>query len=261
MPFIIIGLIVIFVLQYNRRIDTNQFIKDVQPYFQFLMESDYRFLVNVRYKVTTDEANELFSTRVRNGIIITIIMIFVFITNLNFINVVFAFIVGYLVFKMPYSRLKSYYKRNLHEIDMLLPYYLKTLEILIQHYTIPVALGKSVEVAPELFRPGLKDLIHKIDMGDSSVDPYMDFAKEYPVRDSMRMMRLLYRLSLGSQENKQDQLLMFSRSVSALQNKSREIKYTERLERMENQTMIMLMATGGGILVLLLLVMSISINI
>ena len=80
----------------------------------------------------------------------------------------------------------------------------------------------------------------------------MDFAKEYPVRDSMRMMRLLYRLGLGSQENKQEQLVMFAKNVSTLQNKAREQKYKERLEKMENMTMQMLMGTGGGILLLLL---------
>ena len=37
----------------------------------------------------------------------------------------------------------------------------------------------------------------------------MAFARRYPVRDSMRMMRLLYRLSLGSQERKQEQLIVF----------------------------------------------------
>lgn len=43
-------------------------------------------------------------------------------------------------------------------------------------------------------------MIAKIESGDSSIDPYMDFAKEYPVRDSMRMMRLLYRLGLESKK-------------------------------------------------------------
>lgn len=47
----------------------------------------------------------------------------------------------------------------------------------------------------------------------------MDFARDFPVRDSMRMMRLLYRLSLGSQERKQEQLLTFSRNISNLQQK------------------------------------------
>ena len=46
---------------------------------------------------------------------------------------------------------------------------------------------------------------------------------------------------------------MFSRNVSALQNKAREQKYKDRLKVMENKTMIMLSVTGGGVLVLLLL--------
>jgi len=137
----------------------------------------------------------------------------------------------------------------------MLPYYLKSLEILVQHYTVPVALSKSIEQAPEVFKSGLRSLVSKIESGDMTVEPYMDFAKEYPVRDSMRMMRLLYRLSLGSQENKQEQLMMFSRTVSNLQNKSREQKYAERLEAMERKTMVMLFATGGGIMMLMLLTM------
>ena len=135
----------------------------------------------------------------------------------------------------------------------MLPYYLKGLEILIQHYTVPVALARSINTAPEIFKPGLEKLIAKIDAGDSSVQPYMDFANEYPVRDSMRMMRLLYRLSLGSQEEKHEQIMMFSKTVSSLQNKARQIKYQERLESMEKRTMVMLFVTGGGVLLVLFL--------
>ena len=165
------------------------------------------------------------------------------------------------MFKLPYMKLKKYYKSNLTSIDSMLPYYLKSLEILIQHYTVPVALAKSIETAPDIFKPGLKRLVHKIDEGISTVDPYMDFAKEYPVRDSMRMMRLLYRLGLGSQENKLEQLMMFSRTVSTLQNKARETKYKNRLETMENKTMMMLGVTGAGIIMLLLFSMMQMMNI
>ena len=138
-------------------------------------------------------------------------------------------------------------------IDSLLPYYLKSLEVLVQHYTVPVALAKSIEDAPAVFKPGLKELVAKIEAGDSSVDPYMDFAKEYPVRDSMRMMRLLYRLGLGEQEMKHEQMVSFSKSVSSLQLKAREQKYKARLDSMENQTMKMLVCTGGSALLILLI--------
>ena len=81
----------------------------------------------------------------------------------------------------------------------------------------------------------------------------MEFAQEYPVRDSMRMMRLLYRLGLGEQEKKHQQLLSFSKTVSSLQAKAREQKYQARLRKMENKTMMMLVCTGGGSLILLLI--------
>ena len=176
-----------------------------------------------------------------------------FITNASFINFIAVILVAFLIFKSQYMSLKKYYKRYMHEIDQMLPYYLKSLEILCQNYTVPVAISRSVEDAPDIFKPGLKEMIAKIDAGDSSIQPYMDFAIKYPVRDSMRMMRLLYRLSLGAQENKYQQLLMFSRSVSNLQNKAREVKYKNRLSNMERRTMIMLVVTGGGTMLILLL--------
>ena len=142
-------------------------------------------------------------------------------------------------------------------MDTMLPYYLKSLEILAQHYTVPVALSRSIDTAPEIFRPGLRKLVAKIDAGDSTIQPYIDFANEYPVRDSMRMMRLLYRLSLGSNQDKHEQIMMFSKTVSVLQNKAREQKYQARLEKMERKTMVMLFATGGGVILVLFLSMTV----
>ena len=69
----------------------------------------------------------------------------------------------------------------------------------------------------------------------------------------MRMMRLLYRLGLGKQEHKQEQLLTFSRTVSSLQQKAREARYKERLDKMESKTMQMLVCTGVGVMLLLIL--------
>ena len=260
MEFILIAIIILFVLEYTKKIDTKKFIGEAEPYFRFLMEDDYKFLLSVRYGDDVD-VNKLFSLRVRDGVVTIVILVFVFLlSNFSFMNLLISFIIGYVVFKYPYTKLQNYYKNNLSKIDQMLPYYLKSLEILVQHYTVPVALRKSIDTAPEIFKSGLKTLVDKIEAGVSTVDPYMDFAKEYPVRDSMRMMRLLYRLGLGSQENKQEQLLLFSRTVSTLQNKAREQKYKERLDKMENKTMMMLMTTGGGILLLLLYAMMSMMN-
>ncbi|MGI6329597.1 MAG: hypothetical protein ACOXZR_01900 [Bacilli bacterium] len=254
MEILFIGIIALFCLEYNNKINTTKFLRDNEQYFQILKEERYDFLVKARYG---EEINpdELFSKRVKNGFLAMILLIFLFLTQLTFINIILAFVVGFAVFKLPYMSLNSYYKKHLHKINLMLPYFLKTMEILAQHYTIPVALSRSIESSPDIFKPGLREIIEKINAGDSSVDPYMDFAKQYPVNDSVRMMRLLYRLGLGGQEDKHEQLIMFSRSVSALQNKAREQKYKERLQTMEGKTMLMLGATGGGVMILLILSM------
>lgn len=251
---VVVGAILFFVMFYTKKVDKDQFIKDTDFFVKLLKEKDYDFLVRAKYGEQV-EPDVLFQKRINNGLLIFVIVLFIFLTNLSLLNIVFALAIAYFVFKSSYSSLKKYYKRHLHDIDVMLPYYLKGLEILIQHYTVPVALAKSIEDAPEIFKPGLREMIAKIDAGDSSIDPYMEFANQYPVRDSMRMMRLLYRLGLGEQEKKQERLLMFSRTVSSLQNKARETKYKERLHHMESQTMIMLLATGAGVMVIIVFAM------
>ena len=254
MEVIICGALILGVLLYNKTVDGKKFVQDNQAVFQLLKESDYDFLVAAKYGEKVDP-NVLFNKRIKMAFIVIVVFLFIFLTELSAINIVLSIFVGYLVFKSNYTSLKKYYKKHLHDIDIMLPYYLKGLEILIQHYTVPVALAKSIEDAPDIFKPGLRDMIAKIDAGNSSIDPYMEFANEYPVRDSMRMMRLLYRLGLGKQEDKQERLLMFSRTVSNLQAKAREQKYKERLNHMESQTMVMLVATGAGVMVLILISM------
>lgn len=254
MEILVVGIIILYILEKNKRINSGQFIQENTAFLDKLKESDYDFLVRSKYGEGVDP-NVLFQKRTKNAFIVIVFLIFLFITQLSFLNVLAAFVVGFVVFKSSYNSLKTYYKKHLHEINLQLPYFLKTLEVLAQHYTIPVALAKSIDSAPEIFRSGLRNLVERINEGDSTVEPYMDFAKEYPVNDSMRMMRLLYRLGLGSQENKHEQLVMFSKSVSALQNKARETRYKERLQVMENKTMIMLGAVGGGVMLLLLISM------
>ena len=247
----IVAVIIFVILFVNGSVNTTQFFQDNDVYVKLLKEKDYDFLVMAKYGEKVDP-DKLFSTRIKNAVLVFGLMIILFITNLSFLNILICGLIAGYVFKSQYLNLKSYYKKHLHEIDLLLPYYLKTIEVLVQHYTVPVALAKSVDDAPDIFKQGLKELISKIEAGDSSIDPYMEFAKTYPVRDSMRMMRLLYRLGLGIQENKQEQLLLLSKTVSSLQNKAREQKYKERLEKMQSKTMIMLGVTGAGVVVLLL---------
>ena len=254
MELVIILLIVLFVLAYNGAINTEELYKDNEQIIKLLKEKDYDFYVQAKYGGNVNP-DELFMKRIKTTGVVFVIVLALVIFNFSWINLIIGAVVVYLIYKNGYNTAKSYYKKHLIQIDQMLPYYLKSIEVLAQHYTIPVAISKSINTAPEVFKAGLRKMIDRIDQGDSSIDPYMDFAKEFPVRDSMRMMRLLYRLSIGSQENKQEQLLVFSKSVSSLQNKAREKMYANRLKKMESKTLIMLVVTGGGTMVVILMAM------
>lgn len=254
MEFAIVILIMLFALTYGGAIDTKKLYDDNKKFFAMLKEKDYDFLVKSKYNGEVDP-DVLFEKRIKQLMLASIAVFAILLFNFSWINLIIGIIIVLAIYKNQYSSLKSYYKKHLTEIDQTLPYYLKSIEILAQHYTIPVAISKSIETAPDMFKEGLREMIKKIDAGDSSIDPYIAFAEEYPVRDSLRMMRLLYRLSIGAQENKQEQLLVFSKSVSSLQNKAREQKYQKRLDKMEKKTLSMLMVTGGGTMLVLFIAM------
>ena len=254
MEILIMACLVAFALIYTKTVDTNQFLEENDIYIKMLKEKDWDFYVSARYGDKKDP-DELFRKRIKETFIFAMIILLLLVTKFSFINLVFFMVLIYVIYKSYYTNLRSYYKRYMSKIDQMLPYYLKGLEILCQNYTVPVALARSIEDAPEIFKPGLRVMVEKINNGDSSIQPYMDFANQYPVRDSMRMMRLLYRLGLGAQENKYQQLTMFSKSVSSLQNKAREDKYKQRLSVMEKKTMIMLVITGGGTMIILVFAM------
>ena len=250
---LLIAVIVFYIFIVNKKISATGMFGSDSRLTGILKEKDYDFLLIAKYGDRVYDPNEVFMKRVRDGVLVTIALVFLFLSQLNYLTVIAALVVGFLVFKSQYLSLKKWYRQHLNYIDSLLPYYLKTLEVLIHHYTVPVALAKSIDDAPEVFKPGLKRMIARIEAGDSSIDPYMDFAKEYPVRDSMRMMRLLYRLGLGEQEKKHQQLVSFSKSVSSLQAKAREMKYQARLGTMEKKTLVMMVVTGGASMILLLI--------
>ena len=250
---ILIAAIAFALLYYNKSDKSKFFLGKDSKFLVSLQEKDYEFLLRAKYGDRVYDANLVFQKRVYQGLITSMVCFCIFLSNLSIITIAISLGLGFFIFKSQYIDLKSYYRKHLNNIDSLLPYYLKSLEILVQHYTVPVALARSIEDAPEVFVEGLRELVAKIDSGDSSIDPYMEFANKYPVRDSIRMMRLLYRLGLGEQDKKHEPMLSFSKSVSALQLKARENKYKSRLAVMESQTMKMLICTGGAALIIMLI--------
>ena len=143
---LIIGVLLYVILEYNGSISTNKFLNDNKDIFIKMKEKDYDFYLKAKYGDAVD-IQSIYNARLRNGMLVMFLLILFFIADLSYIKVIITLIAAYGVFKLPYFQIKRYYKAHLSQIDMMLPYYLKSLEILVQHYTVPVALGKSVNEA------------------------------------------------------------------------------------------------------------------
>ena len=139
---VILGVIIYGIMFATGQISFSKLVSDNEAIFRKLKESDWDFYVKAKYGNAVNP-DILFNQRVRNGLITLILAFLLSITGgFSAIKIVLACAVGYGVFKLTYINLQSYYKKHISQIDSLLPHYLKSIEILIQHYTVPVAIGK-----------------------------------------------------------------------------------------------------------------------
>ena len=95
---LIIGILSFVVLTVNGYIKPNKFIYDNQDLFMKLKEDDYEFLVRAKYGEGLD-ADVLFQKRIKNGLMIIVLLLFVFLSNLSVLTVVISVVVGFVVFK------------------------------------------------------------------------------------------------------------------------------------------------------------------
>ncbi len=160
---LIIAIIIIYIFIVNGKINKNSLLSSDSKLCNLLKEKDYDFLLIAKYGDRVYNPNEVYIKRIKEGIIVGLALIFVFLSQVNYLTIIIAIVIGFLVYKYQYISLKKWYRGHLSYIDSLLPYYLKTLEVLVHHYTVPVALARSIDDAPEVFKPGLKRLVEKIE--------------------------------------------------------------------------------------------------
>ena len=123
---LILGVLLYVILEYNGSISTNKFLNDNKDIFIKMKEKDYDFYLKAKYGDAVD-IQSIYNARLRNGMLVMFLLILFFIADLSYIKVIITLIAAYGVFKLPYFQIKRYYKAHLSQIDMMLPYYLKSL--------------------------------------------------------------------------------------------------------------------------------------
>jgi hypothetical protein len=158
MEIVLIGIIILLLFNYIGTISFNTFVQDNKTLFSKLKEEDYDFLLEAKYGEKVDKELK-FQKRVKSTIVVLIVGLLVIITGFNAIKLVIVMAITFLVYKNDYNSVKNYYKVHLHDINLKLPYYLKSLEILIQHYTVPIAPINSLSPGLNISGAPSRDLV------------------------------------------------------------------------------------------------------
>ena len=75
MEILVIGVILLYVLQVNKKVDTGKFIRDNGNWLRKFKESDYDFLVRSKYGEDADP-DLLFDKRIQNAFIVVVVLLF-----------------------------------------------------------------------------------------------------------------------------------------------------------------------------------------
>ena len=126
---ILIAALIFLVLTYNGQVSIKDLINDNFGLFRKLKEEDWDFYVRAKYGDNVN-SDAIFTKRIRNGLLVIVVSLFFFIQKLNAMYILISFVLGFVIFKLDYINIKSFYKKHMLYIDSMLPHYLKSIEIL-----------------------------------------------------------------------------------------------------------------------------------
>ena len=114
---LLVAIIVIYIFIVNGKIDKNGVFGTNSRICNLLKEKDYDFLLVAKYGDRVYDPNEVFMKRVKKGVLTSAAIIFILITNVSYLSIIIALIIGFLVFKSEYFSLKKWYKQHLTYVD------------------------------------------------------------------------------------------------------------------------------------------------
>lgn len=202
-------------------VDCNKFIRSL------IEEHDYKGLV---YYFSEDYERK-YKKRIKETIMVLLICTGLITINLE--NYIYIATIVLFTYKKDYINLKNKYKNELVKIEIELEEYLKILEVLLVSNTVPVAIDKSLEHAPLVFRDGIIDMVKAFELGDYTIKPYKDFSQKFKVLNMEQIMKSLYQMNFGSIENQSKGMVSFSKSINHIINRNRKQKTKDELTKMQ----------------------------
>ncbi|MCR5546494.1 MAG: hypothetical protein K6F30_08480 [Lachnospiraceae bacterium] len=133
--------------------------------------------------------------------------------------------------RTPYQKLdhKFLKKAVQKEMEKVFPKWLMTVSLLLQSENVQVAIYRSYDEAPEILKPALKKLMEELKEQPDSMEPYMNFLKDYTLPEVHSAMKMLYSISEGTGGNFEHQITEILERNQRLMDKAEKIKNEDEL--------------------------------
>ena len=205
------------------------FMKVYPILINLVIEKDYEFIVS---HITDKKTTIVYQKRILNSLLIMLMYTGFNINTYTFNTFFVSVFIGLLVYKIQYSLNKMTFNSKLKEAGKVFPLYLNNLSILVQDNPIPIAILKSTENAPVIFKKDLEILVKEIHEGEKKgVTPYVDFARKFDKVDGIyRTMRTLHNISITS-NNREVMITSLSKIANEKISMARKLKLDGTLDK------------------------------
>jgi len=123
-------------------------------------------------------------------------------------------------------------KRFKRALEKEFPRWLMQVALLLESGNVQVAILKSYDTAPAILQPELERLINGLRDKPSSIDPYLDFYREYQVPGIGSAMKLLYSMSSGFGGDSATQINEILKQNQGLMDRAERLKNEDRIAGM-----------------------------
>ena len=232
-------LIFILLIYYVLYFDSDSLVNEYYQVMNLIIEDDLEYYGN---KVKNKNLKQLFNER----IMFTSLSMFILLCLRT--NIILIFVLGIIIYYGYYYLLKNSYYVIVKKTNDKFPYYLNNLAILIQQNAVPVAINKSIEHAPNVFKDELKVLVNEIHNDACSIQPYLTFAKKFEnIEDINRIMRTIYNLALKS-SNRDVMITSLSKITNEKLNTQIKLEFKNKLDSLQTTNYLLFLWLGFLIL-------------
>lgn len=120
-------------------------------------------------------------------------------------------------------------KNVLRALQKMFPQWLLEVSLLLQSENVQVAIMESYDEAPVLMKPALRELIQKLQLRPTDMEPYLEFLQEYALPEVQSSMKMLYALSEGTGGNANNQISDIIRRNQLLLDQAQKMKNEDAL--------------------------------